>query len=65
MKRPRLHGLIRWIKIKLKCLNYSKRLMAKMKQVFGFKDGAFFSCHARFFLVLIRALNGAFPTIFL
>jgi hypothetical protein len=53
------------IKIKLKCLNYSKKLMAKMKQAFGFKGGGFFSCHARFFLALKVALNGVFPTIFL
>ena len=46
-------------------LNYSKKLMAKMKQAFGFKGGVFFSCHARFFLALKTALNGVFPTIFL
>ena len=65
MKKPLLPGLIKWMKIERKCSNYLKRLTVKMKQARGFKGGAFFSCHVRFSLVLIKAQSGAFPSIFL
>jgi hypothetical protein len=45
--------------------SYFQIHMAKVRPINGFIGGAYFLCRVRFSLALIRALNGAFLTIFL